>query len=173
MQLLDQKAIFTGTQINYYIVCPTKLWLFSHLTTMEQTSDLVLLGHLLQEISFYRVQKDIIIDQKISIDFIKRGDKLILHEIKKSSKLENAHIAQLLYYLYYLKHEKGIENAEGIINYPSERKIVKVELTPEKELELVNIFQRIKEIISLPQPPKPEKKKYCRKCSYFEFCWVK
>jgi CRISPR-associated exonuclease Cas4 len=171
MQPLDQKAIFTGTQVNYCVICPTKLWLFSHFATMEQTSDLVSLGKLLQETSFQHTKKDLIMDQKIAIDFIKRDDKLILHEIKKSEKLEKAHIFQLLYYLYYLKHEKGIENAEGIINYPSKRKIVKVELTPEKEIELQNILQKIKEIISLPQPPKPEKKKYCRKCAYFEFCF--
>lgn len=172
MQLLDQKTIFTGTQVNYYIICPTKLWLFSHFATMEQTSELVTLGKLLQETSFSNVKKNLIIDQKIAIDFIKKGDKLILHEIKKSSKLEKAHITQLLYYIYYLKHEKGIENVEGVIDYPTKRKIVEVKLTSEKESELLNIIQKIKEIISLPKPPKPEKRKYCRKCSYFEFCWV-
>lgn len=172
MGFIDQKAIFTGTQVNYYIICPTKLWLFSHFTTMEQTSDLVLLGQLLQETSFQYVKKDVIIDQRIAIDFIKRGDRLILHEIKKSNKLEKAHTAQLMYYLYYLKHEKGIENVEGVINYPSKRKIVEIKLTREEELELLKILQKIKEIVSLPQPPKPEKKKYCRKCSYFEFCWI-
>jgi CRISPR-associated exonuclease Cas4 len=171
MQPIDQEAIFTGTQINYYIICPTKLWLFSHFATMEQTSDLVTLGKLMQEVSFQQNKKDFVLDQKISIDFIKKGDKLILHEIKKSEKLEKAHIAQLLYYLYYLKYEKGVENIEGVINYPSKRKIVKVQLTPEKEEQLIEIFSKIKEIISSPQPPTPEKKKYCRKCSYFEFCW--
>jgi CRISPR-associated exonuclease Cas4 len=171
MSLIDQKAIFTGTQVAYYVICPTKLWLFTRFTTMEQTSDLVNSGKLLQEISFKHLKKDFIVDQKIAIDFIKKGDKLILHEIKKSNKLEKAHIVQLLYYIFYLKNEKGIENVEGIINYPSKRKIVRVELTPEKEIELQNILKKIKEIILLPQPPKPEKKKYCRKCSYFEFCW--
>ena len=28
-----------GTQINYYFVCKTKLWLFSHNIQMEQESD--------------------------------------------------------------------------------------------------------------------------------------
>jgi len=172
MQLLDQKAIFTGTQINYYLICPTKLWLFSRFTTMEQNSDLVNLGKILQETSFYQIKKNIVVDQKISIDFIKKGDKLIIHEIKKSEKLEKAHIFQLLYYLYYLKYEKGIENTEGVINYPLKRKIVKVLLTPEKEFELEEIFKKIKEILLLNKPPAPKKKKYCRKCSYYDFCWV-
>ncbi|MFH8107847.1 MAG: CRISPR-associated protein Cas4 [Candidatus Aenigmatarchaeota archaeon] len=171
-ELITREAFFTGTQVNYYIVCSTKLWLFSHFATMEQNSDLVALGQILQETSFQQDKKDLIIDQIIAVDFIRKGNRLIIHEVKKSSKLEKAHITQLAYYLYYLKKEKGIENVEGIINYPSKRKIVEVRLTPEKEAELQNIFQKIKEIISLPQPPKPEKKKYCRKCSYFEFCWI-
>jgi len=127
--LIDREVVFTGTQVNYYIICPTKLWLFSYFVAMEQESDLVSLGKLLQETSFQNAEKDLILDQKISIDFIKRGEKLIVHEIKKSSKLEEAHTFQLLYYLYYLKYEKGIENVEGIIDYPSKRKIIKVELT--------------------------------------------
>lgn len=172
MQIIDQNAFLKGIQINYYIVCPTKLWLFSHFDTMEHSSDLVNLGKLLQENSFTKAKKDLIIDQKIAIDFIKKGNKLILHEIKKSNKIERAHVTQLLYYLFYLKHTKRIENLEGVINYPSQRKIIKVRLTTEKELELLNILQKIKELIKLPKPPNPEKKKYCRKCSYFELCWI-
>jgi CRISPR-associated exonuclease Cas4 len=169
--LIDKEAIFTGTQVNYYIICPTKLWLFSYFLSMEQESDLVSLGKLLQEISFQDVKKDLILDQKIAVDFIKKGEKLIVHEIKKSSKLEEAHTFQLLYYLYYLKYEKGIENVEGIIDYPSKRKIIKVELTEEKEKEIEKILKEINEIISKPKPPLPVYKKYCRKCAYFEFCF--
>jgi len=173
MELLDQKAVFTGTQVAYFVICPTKLWLFSHFATMEQDSDLVALGKLLQEITFPEAKKDLIIDQKISIDFIRKGDKLILNEIKKSSKLEKAHIAQLLYYIYYLKHIKGIENVEGRIIYPKQRKTIVVNLDEEKENWIKEILKKISFLISLPKPPEPEKKKYCRKCSYFEFCWVK
>ena len=109
------------------------------------------------------------IDQKISIDFIKKEDRIILHDVKKSKKLEKAHIYQLLYYLYYLK-QKGIK-AEGKINYPNLRKIERVELTEDKEKELGDILRQIKEIISRSEPPNTKKKRYCRKCSYFEFCW--
>ena len=171
-EIFRKETAFTGVQINYFIHCKTQLWYFSHYLTREQESELVILGKILHEIAFKNIKKNFLIDQKISIDFIRKGNKLILHDIKKSDKFQEAHYYQMLYYLYYLKHEKGIENVEGIINYPLKRKIVKVELTPEKELELQNILQKIKEIISLPKPPKPEKKKYCRKCAYFEFCWA-
>jgi CRISPR-associated exonuclease Cas4 len=169
--VLDKEMIITGTQVAYYVVCPTKLWLFYHYTTMEQESDLVSLGSLLQRSFFERAKKDLIVDQKIAIDFIRKGNKLIIHEVKKSSKLENAHVVQLAYYLYYLKYKKMMENVEGIINYPTKRKIVRVTLTEKKEREIKEILNKIREIISLPKPPKPEKKKYCRKCAYFEFCF--
>ncbi|MEM4662798.1 MAG: CRISPR-associated protein Cas4 [Candidatus Diapherotrites archaeon] len=169
--LLDLKASITGVQVNYYIICPTKLWLFSHFTKMEHNSDLVSKGKLLQESSFQQFRKDFVIDQRICIDFIKKGNRQIIHEIKKSSAMEKAHVTQLLYYLYYLKYEKGMKNLVGILNYPSERKIVEVELTFEKEAELKNILEEIAEVIYLPKPPKPKRKRCCRKCSYFEFCF--
>ncbi|MEO0270113.1 MAG: Dna2/Cas4 domain-containing protein, partial [candidate division WOR-3 bacterium] len=139
-EIIEEKALFTGVQINYFIHCKTQLWYFSHYVTQEHESELVILGKILHEIAFKDIEKDILIE-KISIDFIKKGDKVILHDVKKSDKFQEAHYYQMLYYLYYLKHEKGIENVEGIINYPSKRKIVEVKLTPEKEIELQKIFQ--------------------------------
>lgn len=171
-EIFEEKALFTGIQINYFIHCKTQLWYFSHHIKKEQDSDLVVLGKLLHEITFKNMKKDILIDEKISIDFYKKGNIIILHDVKRSDKFQEAHYYQMLYYLYYLKHEKGVENAEGVINYPTKRKIVKVKLTPENEKELEDIFQKIKEILYLNKPPKPEKKRYCRRCSYFELCWV-
>ena len=171
MSLLTSQAIFTGTQINYFVICKTKLWYFSHFLQQEHESDLVALGKMLQETAYEGTKKDIIIDSKVAIDFIRKGDKLILHEVKKSNKLEKAHVLQLVYYIYYLKNEKGIKNVEGRINYPNQRKVVEVRLSKEKEDELLKIFKEINRIVSLPRPPKPERKRYCRKCSYFEFCW--
>lgn len=171
-EIFEKEAIFTGVQINYFIHCKTQLWYFSHHITQEHESELVILGKILHETTFEDIKKDIIIDWKISIDFITNKDQIIIHDIKKSSKFWKAHYYQMLYYLYYLKYEKGVENVKGIINYPSEKRVVEVNLTPEKEIELKKIFQEIKKIVSLPKPPKPERKKYCRKCSYFELCWI-
>ncbi|WP_297445894.1 CRISPR-associated protein Cas4 [Desulfurobacterium sp.] len=168
--MLSKTAFFTGTKVAYFVICHTKLWLFSHFLTRENESELVALGSLLQETSFKSMNKDIIVDQRIGIDFIKKGNKLILHEIKKSDKLEKAHLYQLLYYIYYLKKLKGLES-EGRITYPLKRKVVKVQLTEENEKEIERILKEIRKIISLPNPPKPEYKRYCRRCSYFEFCF--
>ncbi len=154
--------------MNYYFICTTKLWYFSHYATMEHTSDTVSLGKLIHEKS-YKGTHGLAID-RIHIDFIERGDKIILHEVKKSRKMEKSHTYQLLYYLYDL-NLKGIA-AHGIVNYPLLRKTESVELTQENVKELETILENIKHIILLENPPKPEKRNYCRRCSYFEFCWV-
>ncbi|MDP2208215.1 MAG: Dna2/Cas4 domain-containing protein, partial [Bacteroidota bacterium] len=60
----------TGTHINYYFVCHRKLWLFSHGLSMEQTSDTVLIGKLIDENSYSREEKGIDIDGVINIDWI-------------------------------------------------------------------------------------------------------
>ncbi len=124
----------------------------------------------MNEKAFSRFEKNVIIDQKIAIDFIKKGNKIEIHEIKKSNKMEKAHEMQLLYYLYYLK-KKGITNTIGVINYPVLRRIKKVFLTEEYEKEIEETLRKIKEIISMPIPPEPTRKPYCKRCAYYELCW--
>lgn len=170
---IDSEMLVGGVKVNYFIHCKTQLWLFSHFITQEQESDLVLLGKIIEKETFKEIKnKDITIDQKISIDFIKKKHTLILHDIKKSSKFEEAHYYQMLYYLWYLKRIKGVENVKGIINYPKERRKMEVYLSAEEEDKIKEILQKIKEIISLPRPPKPKRKKWCKKCAYFEFCFA-
>jgi CRISPR-associated exonuclease Cas4 len=137
---------------------------------MEQESDLVSLGKLLHSKS-YKDEKEYTIDNLISVDFIKKQDCLELHEVKKSSKMEKAHEYQLLYYMYYLKEKKGIKNIKGIINYPKMRKKVMIDLNESKEKELNTIIGDIDNLIN-SDIPKSERTKICRKCAYFEFCWV-
>lgn len=169
--IVEKEMIFSGIQVNYFIVCKTKLWLFSHHVTMEHSSDLVSYGKIIHETS-YKGEKDIIIDDRIAIDFARKGDKLVLHEVKKGKSIEEAHRYQLLYYLYYLNQLKGVENVEGEIDYPLLRKKEQIVLTVNLKEEIRNILKGIKEVIEMPEPPKPFYKKFCRKCAYFEFCWV-
>jgi len=168
----DPEMLIGGTKVNYFIHCKTQVWLFSQFILQEKESELVLIGKILESLFFKEMKmKNILIDSKISIDLIRRGEKIIIQDIKKSSKFEKAHYYQVLYYMWYLKNVKGITNLEGIISYPNERKIIKVELTEEKEKEIEKILKEINEIISRPKPPLPVYKKYCRKCAYFEFCF--
>lgn len=164
---LEPKLKYTGTQINYYFVCKRKLWFFSHNMELENESDLVLLGKLLHQHSYIRRLKEIEI-QRIKIDFIERSNEV--HEVKRSRKIEKAHIYQLLYYLYFLKHFAGVR-MKGVLNYPLLKKRFEYELTEQNEKELSTILTEISNIVALEVPPQPEWMKYCSSCAYRELCW--
>ncbi len=158
----------TGVKVNYYFICKTKLWLFSHNIQMERESEDVSMGKLIHESRYSRVKKDIIIDNVISIDFLKKGDILEVHDIKKSKKMEEAHRWQLLYYLYYL-HERGVE-AVGVLNYPLLNKKEVIEPSEDDFKEMERIMDEIPRIV-YGNVPAPVKRRLCRKCSYYEFCF--
>jgi len=160
----------TGTQINFYFHCKRQLWFFSHQINTEHESDLVTLGRVIHETSYERERKEIEIDQ-IKLDFLDIRDG-VLHEVKKSDSWSEAHEWQVLYYLYVLKH-KGVTGLRGELNYPVIRRTIDVELTPEKEQRLEQVLEDIRRIIDLPKAPEiAVKKSVCRKCSYFELCYV-
>jgi CRISPR-associated exonuclease Cas4 len=162
--------LINGTQINYYFICKTKLWLFSHNIQMEQESDNVKLGKTLHENS-YKKENEVLIDNLINVDFIKNNNPIEIHEVKKTQSMKRSHEFQLLYYIYYLKNEKGLNNIVGYLNYPENRKKIKIELTDEKEKELKDVLEDINNIIN-SNIPKPKKSRICRKCAYFEFCFA-
>jgi len=127
-------------------------------------------GKLIQRKSFSKEKKNIIIDGNIAIDFKKGRGNFTVFEIKKSRKMSKASRYQLYFYLWYLK-KKGI-NAMGILTYPEERRREHIVLTPDIERELERIIVDILEISKMESPPKPRRKRYCKKCSYHDLCWV-
>jgi CRISPR-associated exonuclease Cas4 len=158
----------TGVKIAYYFICHTKLWLFSHNITLEKENDNVNIGKLIHEDRYKRDSKEITIDQTISIDFIRKEDTIVLHEIKKTKSMEAAHRWQMLYYLYYLK-SKGI-NATGEINYPLVSRKEEIVLLEKDELDMENVINDIRKI-GMGRMPPPNRTKICQKCAYFEFCF--
>jgi CRISPR-associated exonuclease Cas4 len=134
---------------------------------MEETSDLVLLGKLLHERGYARRRKEVQVG-RIKIDFVGSGCEI--HEVKRSRKAEDAHLFQLLYYLYYLKRYAGVDG-KGFLHYPLLRRTVNVELTDELARKLESVLEGIREILSKLSAPAPVKIGYCRRCSYNELCW--
>ncbi|WP_228359799.1 CRISPR-associated protein Cas4 [Thermococcus sibiricus] len=164
----ENVLLIRGTEINYLFICPTKLWYFSKGITMEQESEYVDLGKFLHERSYFGEEKEVQIGS-IKIDFIKRGNTIEVHEVKKGKSMEKAHEMQALYYLYYLK-VLGIR-AKAILNYPKLRETKEIILDGHEEEveEAINEAERIK---SLSAPPSPVKSRKCKKCAYYDLCWV-
>lgn len=114
----------TATHINYYHICHRKLWLFANGINMEQTSNVVADGKLLHETSYpQRAEKYSEIELSSSfgggwegtgkIDFYDATNKVI-HELKRSDKMETAHEWQLKYYLLLLE-QNGVDGVTGRI----------------------------------------------------------
>jgi len=163
-----------GTEVHYYVLCPRKLWWFAHGMEQEHVTgsvgqENVALGVLLHQVSYPdKARKDILVDGLLRLDFTEDGK---VHEIKKSKGGENATRFQLLYYLYYLKHEKGIET-EGVIDYPQQKRRETVLLTPEREAEIERLLTRIEAVREQATPPEVAKPlALCKMCAYQELCW--
>ena len=159
----------TGTQIHYYFLCYRKLWLFTNQIDMEQNSDTVAMGKFISESTYERENHEIKIDD-IVLDFYDKKNKVI-HEVKKSDKMEETHIWQVKYYISVLE-EKGIEGVTGEIDYPKLRQKVNVELTDSDRSKLIEIKMDVLRIIQLSTPPDVINKPFCKNCSYYDLCYV-
>jgi CRISPR-associated exonuclease Cas4 len=167
--MVETSEIITGTLIQSYFICRRQLWLMSRQLIPDQEHPYLEIGRLIDESSYARERKKINFENVV-LDFIRSedGQELVVGEVKKSSRAEKSAKMQLAYYLYRLK-EAGIR-AKGILSFPQERKRQTVELTPEVEQALADIFAEIKQIIQLEKPPPFQKVSYCKHCGYKEFC---
>ena len=164
---MNEFTKFTGTEVGYYFICPKKLWWFHHGILMEQENDRVKIGKIVHQDSYARRKKELNIDDEITLDWREDG---IIHEVKLTDKMEEAHEFQLLYYLYYLK-QKGVEGLTGQIDYPRLRQTQTVELTPENEAKRIASLAEMKRIVTVRRAPQVEFMKLCRSCAYSELCW--
>lgn len=162
----------TGSHIAYYHVCHRKLWLHHHEIRMEDNSQAVLEGLLLHETSYpQRAEKwrELAIE-RIKIDQYDPSEKLV-REIKKTDKMEFAHIAQLKFYLRVLERNE-ITGIRGLLEYPKLRQTEKVELTDADRVEIERWEQEIETIVSSKTCPPVIDKPFCKQCAFCDFCYT-
>lgn len=161
----------TGTFFNLYNVCKRELWLHANSIRFEHTSDIVYDGNLIHESSYPQRSEhyeEVEIDG-IKVDYYDVKNKVI-HEIKRSNKVEKAHEWQLKYYIYVFERN-GIEGCSGILEYPTQRDTKKVVLTDDDREHIRIIEREIQQIIESDKCPDIRRKSLCRSCSYFDFCY--
>lgn len=162
----------TGTQVAYYTICHRKLWLFSHHIGLEQTSELVADGRFIGESTYERrpdrhTQVEI---EGIKIDFYDAAEGVV-HETKRSDRMEPAHIAQIKYYMYLLdKH--GIPVRYGVLEYPKQRTTHRVDLTDEDRRAIPEQLAEIERIVSSAACPEVIRAPFCKQCAYYDFCYI-
>lgn len=160
----------TGTLINYYFHCQTQCWLHANRLNLEDNSEDVRIGKVLHEINEEKSKQAEISIENIKIDKITR-DYLI--EVKKSDSDPQAVKWQVLLYLYKLK-QKGVIK-KGKIEYIEKRgdkKVEFIELDEENEKELLDVLNNIGKLINQSIPPKAKFENKCKKCAYFEYCFI-
>jgi len=162
----------TGTHIAYLHTCHRKLWLFANGIQMEHTSETVAEGKLIADTTYLdrsRKYTELAIDG-IKIDFYDAKNSII-HEVKKSNKVERAHLAQVKYYMYVLSRN-GVHEPSAILEYPKLKQRDTVHWDDEIEALGKQWEKEASEIIALESTPPLVKLNICKNCSYYEFCYI-
>lgn len=166
---------YGGKYFNYLLVCPRKLWLYAGGLGMEHTSERVAEGTLLHETAYpsRSARYEELEVGPVKIDFYDPRERVI-HEVKLSDRMEEAHLWQVKYYQLVLERI-GVEGVTAILEYPSLRHTEQLGvLTDDDREHLVEMEREIDCIVQAEVcPPIPQKRKgICRRCSYFDFCYV-
>lgn len=140
---------------------------------MEHNSEDVAIGKIISENTYQRKHHELHIEDYIDkvgvLDFYDRKKKVI-HEVKKSKSMEELHIWQVKFYIYLLE-KIGITGIKAEIDYPKIKRILRIDFTDEDRERIVTIIENIKNILNSKDSPSTIHKPYCKKCSYYEFCY--
>jgi CRISPR-associated exonuclease Cas4 len=162
----------TATLINLYHVCHRELWLHANEIRMEHGSEVVADGKFIGDTTYQqRPTKYTQVElpgAKIDFYDAKNG---VVHETKRSDKMERAHVAQVKYYLYLLE-QHGVAANYGILEYPTQRHTERVDLTDEDRRNIEIWKLEIEEIVGREDCPPVINKPFCKQCSYCDFCYV-
>ena len=158
----------TGTIYSYSFLCMRKVWLSYHNLSFEGESELVKIGKFIDENTYTNQKHNFMIDNKVNIDFLKDN---IVHEVKKSDKEKQMAINQIKYYLFILK-QHGFDNIKGELNIPSKRYKEEVLLEERDNEKILERLEIINQTLSEKNIPETINKSSCKKCAYYEFCYI-
>lgn len=164
--------MITASHITYYHLCHRKLWLHHRGMRMEDNSGAVAEGKLIGRTVYPRRAgrwRELSLEY-LKIDYFDPRARIV-REVKKSAKLEHAHIAQVKYYLYALE-QRGVKDVAGVIEYPKQRKTTTVQLSDSDRKDIEGWEAEIGRIVSLPDCPEIVRKSYCKTCAFRDFCFV-
>lgn len=181
MRISYKNITVNATLINLYRVCPRECWLHANGINMEHTSDTVYDGKLLHEKSYpQRASKHTEIDLSAilgngiqltgKIDFYDAKEKII-HETKRSDKVEEAHEWQAKYYIWLLELNE-ITGVHAVLEYPTQRSTTEVRLNDQDRRYLEEMVEKIAQLRENAKCPARINGKICKSCSYYELCYI-
>lgn len=156
-----------GTLINYFFHCPRQCHLHANRINLEDNSEDVRIGKVLHEINEEKTKGEISIDN-IKLDNLTKD---YITEFKKSDSDIEAAKMQLMLYMYKLK-QRGI-NKKGKLEFFEKNKQNKKTLVVElDEKKLLEVLEQIDKLIHSHTPPVPILLPKCKKCAYYEYCFI-
>lgn len=160
-----------GTLINYYFHCKRQCYLHANRINLEDNSEDVRIGKILHEINEEKSKKSEISIENIKIDKLTR-DYLV--EVKKSDSDVESVKWQVLLYLYKLKQKGVIKKGkiEFLEKNKQDKKIHYIEFDELSEKKLLKILNEIETLINQDTPPEAKFESKCRKCAYYEYCFI-
>lgn len=159
-----------GTLINYYFHCKRQCWLHGNRINLEDNSQDVKIGKAIHEVKSEKNKQTEISIENVKID---RLTKDYLTEVKKSDADIEAAKWQVLLYLKILK-DKGIER-KGRLEFVEKNKsknTIIVELDDKNLVELEKIIKDIENLLLEEKAPGIINEPKCKKCAYFEYCYI-
>ncbi|NME70539.1 CRISPR-associated protein Cas4 [Flammeovirga aprica] len=162
----------TGQHIHYLHICKRKLWLLLKGISMETSSERVLEGKHLHDTAYkQRAEKWREIDLGCGkIDYFDPKTNTVM-EVKTSDKMEWAHEAQVLFYLYTLE-QMGVEKPNARLEYPLLRKTKELVMNDGLRAEVKKWKNEVEELYQITDCPPCIDKPFCKNCSFHDFCYI-
>ena len=166
------KIEIKGSTVYAYTWCERQAWFMHRGIIPEQDNTYLDLGRNVHtHTKKGHGHKELILDG-MAVDRIEtHNGKTYIYEVKNSLKNYKGVRLQMLFYLYRLRQQYGIE-AIGILEFPRHKKVYTVKLTPDAEAELREFLSTLQRVLILPIPPKPKWSKKCEKCGYRNICFA-
>ena len=158
----------TATLLSYLRICHRKLWLHGHGLRLENAHDNVGIGRLIQETSFSRKTKELVLGEIGKVDWIDLRDGIV-HETKKGKTPNDADVLQVKYYMHWLR-ENGMQVKAAKIHYPKKKRTTDVPWDDAIPDEIKTALDEAQQILDQRCPPPFTPLPYCKSCAFHEFC---
>ncbi|HNR44449.1 MAG TPA: CRISPR-associated protein Cas4 [Methanofastidiosum sp.] len=90
---------------------------------------------------------------------------LFSNGIRKHEKL------QVSAYALLLEKERGIKIPLGFLEYYQVKQRIPFLIKDEDKKEVLDILSKVKELLEGEKEPRKDRKNFCKRCGYNEFCW--
>ena len=172
-----------GRLVGYWRVCPRKAWYSMRGLWMEQESEAVALGRLLDRTSYRRRRRPALIEATApdGTPLVAKLDGVdlragVLHETKKGRSCEDAHVWQVRFYLWVLRLAgvtgPGGRPLRGQLDYPALRRTEPGALELEHEGHLAEVVSALAACARQDVPPERHpRRSFCRRCAFEALCY--